>query len=129
MIDDLSLITIDFYNMRPKSRASVILYEESSFRWCNTSAREGRAGRFCIDGGNNSALSILRVSVNSREIFFETLNACELLHQQLYARGGFGDLRGMIELPSGASVTLRSLVDCTNIIGKSSFSLSVKRER
>lgn len=130
MADNLNLVTIDFYNLRPKSRASVLLYEECLFRWCNASVGSGGGGRFCVEGPHNVALSILRLSINSREIFFETLDANEVLHQQLYACGSsFGELRGTIELPPGASVTLRSSVDSTSIIGKSSFSLSVKSER
>lgn len=129
MTGNLNLITIDFHNLRQNSKASILLYEQSGFRWCSGDLREEKGGRICIAALDGSALSIRRFYINGREVFLETLGACNLVHQQLYASGGVGELRGMVDLPPEASVTLRSLMDTTSVIGKSSFSLSVKSER
>jgi len=125
----LHLITVDFRDLRQGSKASILLNIENPFRWCSASTHHDRCARFSIGTLNDSPLSIRQFIVNSREAFWETYGACDLIHQELCVRGDGNDLRGIVELPPGASVTLKSLTDRTSIIGQSSFALSVKSER
>lgn len=128
MLNDLNVIMIDFRDLRQNSRVSILL-DEKDIRWCSAGDDDEDGVRFRIESPSQSTLSFKRFFINSREIYFETYGSCDSILHQVCVRGGADDLRGTVDLPPGASVTLRSLVDSTSVIGHSSFALSVKRER
>jgi hypothetical protein len=118
-------ISVDFFDLPADRKASILLFEGNSYRWCSAGLKEGGV-RFCVESPSASPISIRRLIINGREISVETYGGCSLIRNELCVYGEGDDVRGIVDLPPGASVILRSSADIIHVIDQSSFSLSLK---
>lgn len=111
------LIIID--SLRANSKVFIAIREDQRAVWSEGNGR-GLVG-FSISSTRDPTIYMRTFLINSRELYLESYRDCLEIQIQLYVQTPQSDLRGRIELPPGASVTLQTGIDRTSLIGLSSF--------
>ncbi|MFZ6765740.1 hypothetical protein ACO0LM_01550 [Undibacterium sp. Di26W] len=117
-------INIAFLNLRANSKALLAIGAGQRAIWS-----EGGGNNVLVGLGLSTsapALYLRSFLINAREIIVEPFQDCAQLNIALYVRTEHTQLRGRVELPPGASVTLQSRCDRSSLIGLSSFAMELQ---
>jgi len=112
-------ITLD--NLRANSKAFITIGDDQRAVW-SEGVGNGLVG-LRISSTKDPALLLRNFLVNAQEMYLQTYEDCQEILVQLYVRTPQRGLRGRVDLPPGASVTLQSRNDRTSLIGLSSFAV------
>lgn len=118
-------ITLIFANLRADSKAIVTVHPDEFALWGSGDARDGLVG-WSLESSRDPVLNLRSFVINTHELFLQTDEACEEIRVRLYVHTVEAAVRGRIDLPPGASVTLESAIDRTSVIGLSSFFLQLR---
>ncbi len=124
-VQQFKQMTITFYNLRANSKAFLSIRPDQVAIW----SEGGEASRMVglsFATSTQSTLYLRNFLINAREMFLETYQDCTEISIGLYVRTEQHDLKGRVDLPPGASVTLRSRCDRSSIIGLSSFGIDLE---
>lgn len=103
-----------FLNIRPDQRAIFSEGDESN-----------RLVGLSLSTSTDPVIGVRNFLVNAREMFLQTYQDCDEIKVLLYVRTDQSHVKGRIDLPPGAAVTLQSRNDRTTIIGLSSFAIDL----
>lgn len=124
-IQNFKSVSLTFYTLRANSKAFLSLRPDQMAIWS-----EGSDGNNLVGLGFGTstapALYLRNFLINAREMFLETYQDCSEIVLTLYVRTNQKQIKGRIDLPPGASITLQSRCDRCNIIGLSSFALDLE---
>ena len=112
-------ITLD--NLRANSKAFITIRDDQRAVW-SEGVGNGLVG-LRISSTKDPALLLRNFLVNAQEMYLQTYADCQEILVQVYVRTPQPGLRGRVDLPPGASVTLQSRNDRTSLIGLSSFAV------
>lgn len=103
-----------FLNIRPDQRAIFSEGDDSN-----------RLVGLSLSTSTDPVIGVRNFLVNAREMFLQTYQDCAEIKVLLYVRTDQSHVKGRIDLPPGAAVTLQSRNDRTTIIGLSSFAIDL----
>lgn len=107
--------------VRANSKVLIVLRDDSDAVWSEGDGK-GIVG-LSITTVKDSVLRLSSFLVNAREMFLQTYEMSQDICIQLFVLTSQSSVRGRVDLPPGASVTLQSRCDRTSLIGLSSFSV------
>jgi len=116
--------TLTFFNLRANSKAFLSIRPDQHAIWSEGGGNSNMVGlRFST---STAPLLYLRTFlINAREMFLETYQDCSEITISLSIRTDQHHIKGKVDLPPGASITLESRCDRCNIIGLSSFAVDL----
>lgn len=114
-------LKISLSNLRANSKAFVILREDQAAIWSEGDGT-GLVG-LSISTSRDPALYVRNFLINAREFYVQTYNACQEITVNLYVRTPQDGVRGRVDLPPGATITLQSNRDRTSLVGLSTFAI------
>jgi hypothetical protein len=118
-------MTILFSNLRANSKAFLSIRPDQAAIWSEGGANSRMVGlSFCAIV--QPTMYLRNFLINAREMFLETYEDCTAIELSLYVRTEQHQLKGKVDLPPGASVTLSSRCDRTSLIGLSSFGIDLE---
>jgi hypothetical protein len=118
-------MTILFSNLRANSKAFLSIRPDQAAIWSEGGANSRMVG-LSFSAIVQPTMYLRNFLINAREMFLETYEACSAIELSLYVRTEQHQLKGKVDLPPGASVTLSSRCDRTSIIGLSSFGIDLE---
>lgn len=114
-------LSITVSGLRANSKIFLNIRED---QWAIWSEGYGRGMRgVVVEATKDPVLALSSFLVNARELYLQTFKDSQEMRVNLYVRTRQPSLRGRIDLPPGASVTLESQSDRTSLIGLSSFAI------
>lgn len=114
-------LSITVSGLRANSKMFLNIRED---QWAVWSEGYGRGMRgVVVEATKDPVLALSSFLVNARELYLQTFKDSQEMRVNLYVRTRQPSLRGRIDLPPGASVTLESRSDRTSLIGLSSFAI------
>lgn len=114
-------LTVVLQNVRANSKVFVTIRDDQHAVWSEGKGR-GLVG-LSFSATRDPALYVRNFLINAREFFVQTYNNSQEIQVQLYVRTAQSDLRGRVDLPPGATVTLQTRADRTSLIGLSAFAI------
>lgn len=112
-------LTITLTGLTANSKAFVTIRDDQEAIWSD-GVGKGLVG-LSIEATKDPMLFVSSFLVNARELYLQTNANSQEIQIQLYVLTPQSDLRGRVDLPPNASVTLTSRTDRTSLIGLSSF--------
>lgn len=114
-------LSITVSGLRANSKMFLNIRED---QWAIWSEGYGRGMRgVVVEATKDPVLALSSFLVNARELYLQTFKDSQEMRVNLYVRTRQPNLRGRVDLPPGASVTLESRSDRTSLIGLSSFAI------
>ncbi|MBI3284928.1 MAG: hypothetical protein HYZ65_08790 [Burkholderiales bacterium] len=123
-VDSFKQFNITFYNLRANSKAFLSIRPDQNAIWSEGDKTSGMIG-LSFATSTAPALYLRNFLINAREMFLETYQDCSEINIGLYVRTNQQQLQGRVDLPPGASVTMQSRCDRSNLIGLSSFAVDL----
>lgn len=117
--DPFHPLTITLSNLPANSKAFITIRDDQNAIWSDGSGT-GLVG-LSIEATKDAMLFVDSFLVNARELYLQTNAVSQEIQIRLYVNTLQHDLRGRVDLPPNASVTLTSTIDRTSLIGLSSF--------
>lgn len=117
--DPFHPLTITLTNLPANSKAFITIRDGQEAIWSDGSGT-GLVG-LSIEATKDTMLFVDSFLVNARELYLQTNALSQEIQIRLYVNTLQNDLRGRVDLPPNASVTLTSTIDRTSLIGLSSF--------
>jgi len=114
-------LRITVQNLRANSKALVIIRDDQRAVWSEGDAT-GLVG-LSFSTSRDPALYVRNFLINAREFYVQTYNTCQEILVSLYVRTGQPSLRGRVDLPPGAIVTLQSTTERISLVGLSAFAI------
>lgn len=118
-------MNITFYNLRANSKAFLSIRPDQMAIWSDGGENSKMVG-LSFSTSTQPTLYLRNFLINAREMYLETYQDCSEINIGLYVRTEQFQLKGRVDLPPGASVTLQSRCDRTSIIGLSSFGIDLE---
>ncbi|WP_183085219.1 hypothetical protein [Trinickia fusca] len=120
----LKPLTLTFANLRANSKAFLTLQADQEAMWSDGSEGDHLVG-LSVASRIDPVLYVSNFLINAREMYFQTYNDAQEIQVSLYLRTDQPSVRGRVDLPPGASVTLESNNDRSTVIGMSSFAIEL----
>ena len=117
-------LLITFRNLRANSKSFLNIRHDQRAIWGEGDASHRLVG-LCVSTSMDPVIYVRSFLVNAREMYVETYRDCNDIEVRLYVRTEQSYVKGRVDLPPGASVTLQSRNDRSTIIGLSSFSIDL----
>jgi len=114
-------LTITVSKLRANSKMFLNMREDQWAMWAAGNSRGMRG--VAIEATKDPVLYLSNFLVNAREMYLQTYADSTEMQIFLYVHTPQTNLRGRVDLPPGASVTLESRCDRSSLIGLSSFSI------
>ena len=118
-------MNITFYNLRANSKAFLSIRPDQMAIWSEGGENSKMVG-LSFSTSTQPTLYLRNFLINAREMYLETYQDCSEINIGLYVRTEQFQLKGRVDLPPGASVTMQSRCDRTSIIGLSSFGIDLE---
>lgn len=118
-------MNITFYNLRANSKAFLSIRPDQMAIWSEGGESSKMVG-LSFSTSTQPTLYLRNFLINAREMYLETYQDCSEINIGLYVRTEQFQLKGRVDLPPGASVTMQSRCDRTSIIGLSSFGIDLE---
>lgn len=117
-------LTLIFRNLRANSKAFLSLRDGQRAIFHAGNSQDKLSGlKFMATG--NSVLDLRNFLINSRELYLQTYADCPEITIQLSIQTDLDTIKGRIDLPPDANITLQSQTDRSSLIGLSSFSIDL----
>lgn len=116
-------LKISLSNLRANSKAFVIIREDQAAIWSEGDGT-GLVG-LSFATTRDPALYVRNFLINAREFYVQTYNTCQEITVNLYVRTPQAGIRGRVDLPPGATITLQSNRDRTSLVGLSTFAIDL----
>lgn len=116
-------LKISLSNLRANSKAFVIIREDQAAIWSEGDGT-GLVG-LSFATTRDPALYVRNFLINAREFYVQTYNTCQEITVNLYVRTPQASIRGRVDLPPGATITLQSNRDRTSLVGLSTFAIDL----
>jgi hypothetical protein len=117
-------LTLSFNNLRARSKAFLTLRDDQHAIFSEGNNSMQLSG-LSLSTAKDTALNLDSFLVNARELYLKTFDSCQQINVQIYVLTDQPYVKGRVDLPSGASLTLQSPNDRTSLIGLSSFALDL----
>lgn len=114
-------LKISLAGLRANSKAFVIIREDQAAIWSEGDGT-GLVG-LSFSTSRDPALYVRNFLINAREFYVQTYNTCQEITVNLYVRTPQAGIRGRVDLPPGATITLQSNRDRTSLVGLSTFAI------
>lgn len=124
-INTFRQMSITFRNLRANSKAFLAIRGDQVAIWSEGGASSKMVG-LSFTATTQPTMYLRNFLVNAREMYLETYQDCAEIELELYVRTNQKQLKGKVDLPPGASVTLESRCDRSSIIGLSSFGIDLE---
>ena len=118
-------LNITFNDLRANSKAFLIIRPDQQAIF-SEGDDSNRLSGISLSTSADSALFVENFLVNARELFVQTYADMSEIRIQLYVLTEQSNVKGLVDLPPGASVTLSSRNDRSSVIGLSSFALDLE---
>lgn len=118
-------MTITFNNLRANSKAFLSILPDQQAIW-SEGGGDNRMVGLSFSATTQPTMYLRNFLINAREMYLESYQDCSQIELDLYVRTEQTQLKGKVDLPPGASVTLKSRCDRTSIIGLSSFGIDLE---
>ncbi|MGV2287330.1 hypothetical protein AAHK20_01330 [Trinickia sp. YCB016] len=123
-IETFKPVTLTFSNLRANSKAFLTLRPDQEAIWSDGGQGDRLVG-LSISSRVDPVLYVSNFLVNAREMYLQTYQDAQEIQISLYLRTNQQGVRGRVDLPPGASVTLESNDDRSTVIGLSSFAIDL----
>jgi hypothetical protein len=117
-------VTLTFSNLRANSKAFLTLQPDQEAIWSDGGEGDRLVG-LSISSRIDPVLYVSDFLINAREMYLQTYQDAQEIQISLYVRTDQQGVRGRVDLPPGASVTLQSNDDRSTVIGLSSFAIDL----
>lgn len=117
-------MTIIFNGLRANSKAYLSLQADQEAIWSDGGEGDRLVG-LALSSRIDPVLYVQNFLVNAREMYVQTYQDSHDIQIDLYLRTEQRGIRGRVDLPPGASVTLQSENDRSTVIGLSSFAIEL----
>ncbi|MCC4595909.1 hypothetical protein NRY95_11055 [Xanthomonas campestris pv. phormiicola] len=117
-------VTLTFARLRANSKAFLTLQGDQEAIWSEGGGGERLVG-VCLSSRVDPLLYLSNFLVNAREVYVQTYKDMQEVRISLYLRTEQSSVRGRVDLPPDASVTLQSAQDRSTVIGLSSFAIEL----
>jgi hypothetical protein len=114
-------LQITVKNLRANSKAFVVIRDDQAAVWSEGDGT-GLVG-LSFSTSRDPALYVRNFLINAREFYVQTYNTCQEILISLYVLTAQPTLRGRIDLPPGAIVTLQSTTERVSLVGLSAFAI------
>lgn len=114
-------LQITLKNLRANSKAFVVIRDDQAAVWSEGDGT-GLVG-LSFSTSRDPALYVRNFLINAREFYVQTYNTCQEILISLYVLTAQPTLRGRIDLPPGAIVTLQSTTERVSLVGLSAFAI------
>lgn len=114
-------LQITLKNLRANSKAFVVIRDDQAAVWSEGDGT-GLVG-LSFSTSRDPALYVRNFLINAREFYVQTYNTCQEILISLYVLTAQPTLRGRIDLPPGAIVTLQSNTERVSLVGLSAFAI------
>jgi len=118
-------ITLTFANLRANSKAFLSLQSGQKAIWSDGGESERLVG-LSFSSRVDPVIYVRNFLINAREMYLQTYKDCNEIQVNLYLRTDLHGVKGKVDLPPGASVTLQSGNDRSTVIGLSSFAIDLE---
>jgi hypothetical protein len=118
-------ITLTFTNLRANSKAFLSLQPGQDAIWSDGGESERLVG-LSFSSRVDPVIYVRNFLINAREMYLQTYKDCSEIQVNLYLRTDQHGVKGKVDLPPGASVTLQSSNDRSTVIGLSSFAIDLE---
>lgn len=123
-IENFKSVTLTFSNLRANSKAFLTLQPDQEAIWSDGGEGDRLVG-LSISSRVDPVLYVSNFLINAREMYLQTYQDAQEIQIALYVRTNQQGVRGRVDLPPGASVTLQSNDDRSTVIGLSSFAIDL----
>ncbi|MFC5475551.1 hypothetical protein [Paraherbaspirillum soli] len=117
-------VTITFANLRANSKAFLTLQADQEAIWSDGGEGERLVG-LSLSSRVDPVIYVRNFLFNAREMVLQTYKDCHEIQIGLYLRTDQRSIKGRVDLPPDASVTLQSNSDRSTVIGMSSFAIDL----
>jgi len=117
-------LTLTFNALRAHSKAFLTLRPEELAIWSD-GGKGNRLVGLAVSSRLDPVLYVSNFLINAREMYLQTYQDAQEIQIDLYVRTTQRGIKGNVDLPPGASVTLRSTSDRSTVIGVSSFAIDL----
>jgi len=117
-------LTLTFSAVRANSKAFLTLRPDEAAIWSD-GGKGNRLVGLSVSSRLDPVLYVSNFLINAREMYLQTYQDAQEIQIDLYVRTLQRGIRGNVDLPPGASVTLRSTNDRSTVIGVSSFAIEL----
>jgi hypothetical protein len=117
-------LTLTFNALRANSKAFLTLRPDELAIWSD-GGKGNRLIGLAVSSRLDPVLYVSNFLINAREMYLQTYQDAQEIQIDLYVRTTQPGIRGNVDLPPGASVTLRSTCDRSTVIGVSSFAIEL----
>jgi len=118
-------ITLTFTSLRANSKAFLSLQPDQDAIWSDGGESERLVG-LSFSSRVDPVIYVRNFLINAREMYLQTYKDCNEIQVNLYLRTDQHGVKGKVDLPPGASVTLQSSNDRSTVIGLSSFAIDLE---
>lgn len=112
---------ISVQNLRANSKAFVVIRDDQSAVWSEGDGT-GLVG-LSFSTSRDPALYVRNFLINAREFYVQTYNTCQEILINLYVRTAQPGVRGRVDLPPGAILTLQTNTERISLVGLSAFAI------
>ncbi len=117
-------LTLTFNALRANSKAFLTLRPDELAIWSD-GGKGNRLVGLAVSSRLDPVLYLSNFLINAREMYLQTYQDAQEIQIDLYVRTTQRGIKGNVDLPPGASVTLRSTNDRSTVIGVSSFAIDL----
>jgi hypothetical protein len=117
-------VTLIFASLRANSKAFLSLQADQEAIWSDGGESERLVG-LSFSSRVDPVIYVRNFLINAREMYLQTYKDCNEIQVNLYLRTDQNSIKGRVDLPPGASVTLQSNTDRSTVIGLSSFAIDL----
>jgi len=117
-------ITLTFNNLRANSKVFLSLREDQNAIF-HAGNKQDKLSGLRLSTQKDPVLNLRNFLVNARELYLQTFSDCSTITLNVSILTDQDFLKGKVDLPPNASVTIQTQTDRSSLIGLSSFAIDL----